>query len=204
MAVRSIAGRSSSHCSLLPMAGSSWEPNSPSMRGLVLPTASSWAYIGWATCWRLRPAVTGPAGAVGPVVGVPGHPVDHVVVRVEGPRGGRVVAHERQHPDDVGGDRPHPLHDAPPGGPELPGRAHVGPGVVDRARLAGAEVVLGLVHEDDEQPAAEGGQAFGLGVDGGVVGTGGDVGPAEGGAAEDAALPALEQEPALSGVGLLL
>src|SRR5829696_10349574 len=158
MAVRSIAGRSSSHCSLLPMAGSSWEPNSPSMRGLVLPTASSWAYIGWATCWRLRPAVTGPAGAVGPVVGVPGHPVDHVVARVQRPRPGRVVAHERQHPDDVRGDRPGPLDDVPPGRDELPGRAHAGLGVVDRARLARAEVVLGLMHEADEQRAGEGGQ----------------------------------------------
>jgi hypothetical protein len=80
----------------------------------------------------------------------------------------------------------------------------VGRGVVDGPGLAGAGVVLGLVHEPDEQPVAEGGQPPGLGVDGGVGGAGGDVRPAPGGAAEDPALPAREQEPAPGGIRLLL
>src|SRR4029450_1590121 len=120
------------------------------------------------------PGVAGPAGAVGPVVGVPGDPVDHVVARVEGPGGGRVVAHDREDPDDVGGDRPDPLDHVAEGGPEVLGRAQVGPGAADAAGVAGAGVVLGLVHEADEQAAAEGGQTPGLGVDGGVGGAGGD------------------------------
>jgi hypothetical protein len=55
------------------------------------------------------------------------------------------VAHDREDPDDVGGDRPDPLDHVAEGGSEVLGRAHVGPGVVDRAGLVGAGVVLGLV-----------------------------------------------------------
>jgi hypothetical protein len=92
----------------------------------------------------------------------------------------------------------------PPGRRELLGRAHIGLGVVDRARLAGTEVVLGLVHEPDEQPTAEGGQPHRLGVDGGVVGAGGDVGPADRGAAvQDVHLPAVDRLAGLDVAGRL-
>jgi len=114
------------------------------------------------------------------------------------------VAHDREHPDDVGGDRPDPLDHVAEGGPEVLDRAHVGLGVVDGAGPVGPGVVLGLVHEADEQPLAEGGQAPGGGVDGGVEGAGGDVGPAGAGPAEDPVLPALEQDPAAGRVRLLL
>ena len=53
------------------------------------------------------------------------------------------MAHQGQHPDGAGGDRPDPLHDAPPGGPELLDGPHAGLGVVDRAALAGPALSSG-------------------------------------------------------------